>query len=77
MERKIISSKHSPEKWLTNYLSNFVCTHDEKNTLLIIYYAGHGWSNSVGNGDGPPSLEFHLGEYVRDVISACTALTRN
>lgn len=57
-----INSKKSPEKWLTNYLSNFVCDHDHEDTLLIIYYAGHGWSKSVRTGEGPSSLEFHLGE---------------
>lgn len=31
------------QKEMKFYLAKFLMEHDRKNTLLIIYYAGHGW----------------------------------
>jgi hypothetical protein len=33
-----------PQAQANLYLANFVYQYDAKNTLLIVYYAGHGWS---------------------------------
>jgi Caspase domain len=32
------------QKEMIFYLAQFLKEHDRKNTLLIIYYAGHGWA---------------------------------
>lgn len=34
--------KKAPQKWLQKYLADFVHEEDEKDSLLIVYYAGHG-----------------------------------
>ena len=41
--------KRAPQKWLQKYLADFVHEEDEKDSLLIVYYAGHG--NPGVNGD--------------------------
>jgi hypothetical protein len=32
----------TPKKWLQKYLADLVLEEDEKDSLLIVYYAGHG-----------------------------------
>lgn len=61
--RHRINSRKNPKKWLNKYLSNFVCKYDKEDTLLIIYYAGHGWSKLVSNTNGSSEKQFHLAEY--------------
>jgi hypothetical protein len=34
-----------PQAEMNKHLADFVYENDAKNTLLIVYYAGHGWSN--------------------------------
>ena len=55
-----VDSNNNPEIWLINYLSTFVCDHDKDDTLLIIYYAGHGWS--APSADEQASPEYYLTE---------------
>jgi hypothetical protein len=38
----ITEKKISPRRWLQKHLADFVYDEDEKDSLLIIYYAGHG-----------------------------------
>jgi Caspase domain len=38
----VIDSTNGPRKQLNKDLSNFVWSHDSPDTLLIVYYAGHG-----------------------------------
>ena len=40
-----LDTQKKPQHQMTAALANFVRDHDEKHTLLIIYYAGHGWSH--------------------------------
>ena len=39
-------SEHLPQVQINHYISNFVFEEDGPNTLLIIYYAGHGVPDS-------------------------------
>lgn len=49
-----------PQKQLNKHLAAFVADYDDEDTLLIVYYAGHGWSKkSKENGK-----EFCLLKYV-------------
>jgi hypothetical protein len=41
--------KKLPQNQFNQYLSNFVADEDDEDTLLIIYYAGHGTPNSDGS----------------------------
>jgi hypothetical protein len=42
VERKELNSVEKASHQLNSYLSNFMEAHDDSNTLLIFYYAGHG-----------------------------------
>jgi len=44
----IQEKKISPQKLLQKCLSDLVYYHDEENSLLIVYYAGHGNPGSNG-----------------------------
>lgn len=49
VEKKLLDSrKGNPSHQLMDFLTSFVNKHDGKNTLLIIYYAGHGFSAKNG-----------------------------
>jgi hypothetical protein len=39
----VLDSKDNPRRRLNKYLSNFIDEYDKDETLLILYYAGHGW----------------------------------
>lgn len=41
---KALLGTDNAQKELLYFLAKFVMDHDEKNTLLIVYYAGHGWA---------------------------------
>lgn len=42
--------KKHPQTQINLYLAEFVHTHDDPNTLLIVYYAGHGKLTDGDNG---------------------------
>lgn len=42
VERKEIHSLAKASHQLNAFLASFMEAHDEKNTLMIFYYAGHG-----------------------------------
>lgn len=44
----ITEKKKSPQKLLQKCLADFVDKEDEKDSLLIVYYAGHGNPGSGG-----------------------------
>jgi hypothetical protein len=50
VERRLMHSKTSPQKQAFKHLSNFVDAHDDPKTLLIVYYAGHGYESARGTG---------------------------
>jgi hypothetical protein len=72
--RHVIDSTSMPEAALNYYLASFVHEYNKEGTLLIVYYAGHGWSNTVNNGNGGVEQEFHLTEYASLTLSTevCT-----
>lgn len=39
---KLLNKKKPAQTQVNKHLSDFVFTHDRPNTLLIVYYAGHG-----------------------------------
>lgn len=41
---QLLDKDIGPQKQLNKCLADFVAEYDSKDTLLIIYYAGHGWS---------------------------------
>jgi hypothetical protein len=61
VEESIIDSKNSPRIKLNMDLSTFVYKHHKPDTLIIIYYAGHG---SALSAEGSPAErdEFILSE---------------
>jgi hypothetical protein len=50
VNHKEISSK-KPTQQTSKFVTDFVYEHDEPDTLLIIYYAGHGWSKIAEPGE--------------------------
>jgi len=62
VQKSVIDSKDGPRKQLNRDLSQFVYTHDKPDTLLIIYYAGHG--------SAMPAEEFILFESVKQCYHA-------
>ena len=46
-----LNTRKSPALQAKQYLCNFVATENGPNTLLIVYYAGHGYSETdeMGN----------------------------
>lgn len=42
VHKSVIDSTDGPRKKLYKDLSTFVCDYDKPDTLLILYYAGHG-----------------------------------
>ena len=42
VHKSVIDSTDGPRKKLNRDLSSFVFDHDKPDTLLILYYAGHG-----------------------------------
>jgi hypothetical protein len=45
---RLLNHKKRAQTQVNQHLANFVADHDDKHTLLIIYYAGHGWSEGSG-----------------------------
>jgi hypothetical protein len=45
VQKTQLHTRKKPQHQMTAALANFVRDHDDKHTLLIIYYAGHGWSD--------------------------------
>lgn len=43
VERGLLNVKRSPQTQVNRHLATFVDDHNTEHTLLIIYYAGHGW----------------------------------
>jgi hypothetical protein len=44
VETKLLDHKQKPQLQMNKHISGFICDYDDDNTLLIIYYAGHGYS---------------------------------
>jgi hypothetical protein len=67
----ILDSSKNPQKDLNFYLSSFVHEYDAEGTLLILYYAGHGWSTLIGNDSTGQAVDkgFHLYESVLSELS--------
>jgi hypothetical protein len=47
VHKSVIDSTDGPRKQLNKDLSHFVYTYDKPETLLIVYYAGHGSAMST------------------------------
>ena len=43
-------TRTAPQRQAFKHLSNFVDTHDNPQTLLVVYYAGHGYQSLTGPG---------------------------
>lgn len=50
VQTKLMNDDTHPQEQAFQHLSNFVVDHREPRTLLIIYYAGHGYSSARNNG---------------------------
>lgn len=51
MSSQRLDLKSNPQHQAFRYLSEFVHEEDSTETLLIVYYAGHGWSEADDNGE--------------------------
>lgn len=45
VESHLMHTRTAPQKQAFKHLSNFVDAHDDPQTLLIVYYAGHGYQS--------------------------------
>jgi Caspase domain len=61
VHESVINSQDGPRKQLNRDLSDFVYKHDKPETLLIVYYAGHG-SAMPAKGSTAASNSFTLSE---------------
>lgn len=50
VEKHLLNTKDSPQKQVFKHLSNFVAAYDNPQTLLVVYYAGHGYKSAKGTG---------------------------
>lgn len=50
--RKLLNSKTNklPHQQLMKYIADFLYDEDQRRTLLLVYYAGHGSPKSANNG---------------------------
>ncbi len=48
VEQRLLNHDKRAQAQVNQHLANFVAEHDDKHALLIIYYAGHGWSEGSG-----------------------------
>jgi hypothetical protein len=55
----LLDKTGGPQKQLNKHLASFVHDHDDEDTLLVIYYAGHGWRKKNKDNE----KEFYLIEY--------------
>lgn len=46
-----MNTKRSPALQAKSHLTSFVDTENDTHTLLIVYYAGHGWSKVSTDGN--------------------------
>lgn len=44
-------TKKSPAQQARSIIAQFVVEEDDRHTLLIVYYAGHGWSKVSTDGN--------------------------
>lgn len=79
-----MNTARPPQQQAFQHLANFVAAHDRPRTLLVIYYAGHGYSSARGMGrialSGKPiygqeeklagSIEWHEVERVLSATSS-------
>ena len=51
--RKLLNggTEKLPHQQLMKYIADFLYDEDERGTLLLVYYAGHGGPKSADNGD--------------------------
>lgn len=50
VESHLMHTRTAPQRQAFKHLSNFVDTHDNPQTLLVVYYAGHGYQSLTGPG---------------------------
>jgi len=50
VKKQLVEGKHNPQHQVLKILIEFVEAHDDENTLLIVYYAGHGLPGQQGQG---------------------------
>lgn len=50
VESHLMHTRTAPQRQAFKHLSNFVDTHDNFQTLLVVYYAGHGYQSLTGPG---------------------------
>jgi hypothetical protein len=50
VQTSLMNTAKPPQQQAFQHLANFVVAHDKPRTLLIIYYAGHGYSSARGMG---------------------------
>lgn len=62
VEQEVLDSSGKPQIDIVAILGNFVRKYDKKGTLLILYYAGHGWSGSKDKKDQHVLAGFNLNE---------------
>jgi len=48
---KVIIGNKLPQIEMSMHLSKFILEYSDKSTLLIVYYAGHGWDKGGPEGD--------------------------
>jgi len=57
VEQQIIGRKRTAQLQMHVHLSNFALEHGKNHSLLVIYYAGHGWRNIVRSRHNPGSFD--------------------
>jgi hypothetical protein len=58
-KKQLVAGKQSPQIQVQKILVDFVYEFDDENTLLIVYYAGHGVPGKQ-KGEGPGSMNLLL-----------------
>jgi caspase domain-containing protein len=67
VHKRVIDSTNGPRKKLNKHLSTFLDDHDNPDTLLIFYYAGHG--SAMPAEEGSPARDgFMLFELVNQTL---------
>ena len=58
-KKQLVKERRSPQNQVQKILANFVYDYDDENTLLIVYYAGHG-APGKQEGQGPDKTSLLL-----------------
>ena len=62
---KVSIGNKLPQVEMSMHLSKFIFDYSDKSTLLIVYYAGHGWDK------GGPDGDFVLRGYASSIVLYC------